>query len=134
VSRGNELIIVSRLDDEAFKVAETSGAFEIKPNVTGVPLNTVSAINLLQGYNSPSTLTPSRKVAIINFASSVLTQDPFKPRINVDALIGGIFYNPGDSWKSFKILKGDVPQAEELAQFDTLILSGSSYSVNGMAP
>lgn len=99
-----------------------------------MPLNTPSNINLLQSYNPPCTLAPCRKIAIINFASSVLSHDPFKPRINLDALIGGIFYNPGDSWRSFRILKGDVPQAEELAQFDTLILSGSSYSVNAMPP
>lgn len=122
------------LNEEAFKVAETSGVFEIKQNATGLPLDIISTTNLLQGYNPPPTQTPSKRVAIVNFASSVLNQDPFKPRINVEALLGGIFYNAGDSWRSFRILKGDVPQVEELAQFDTLILSGSSYSVNDMAP
>ena len=57
-----------------------------------------------------------------------------KPKIHIDGIFSGIFYNPGDQWRSYKILKNEIPKVEELALFDTVILSGSSYSVNNMAP
>ena len=47
-------------------------------------------------------------------------------------MLTGIFYQPGDQWKSFRILRGDIPKVEELAQYDTIILSGSSHCVNKM--
>jgi GMP synthase-like glutamine amidotransferase len=31
-------------------------------------------------------------------------------------------------------MKNEIPKLEELVQFDTVLLSGSSYSVNSMAP
>jgi hypothetical protein len=36
LARGDEVILVGRLDEEAFKVVETSGAFEMKANAVGV--------------------------------------------------------------------------------------------------
>ena len=57
-----------------------------------------------------------------------------KPRIHLEGLLSGIFYNDGEIWKSYRILAGNIPTAQELIGYDTVILGGSSHSVNNMPP
>lgn len=75
-----------------------------------------------------------RKIGIINFSSSVLNKDKMQPKIQIEGLLAGILYNPGDQWKSFRILKNDIPKVKDLADYNTIILTGSSYSVSDMSP
>ena len=58
--------------------------------------------------------------------------DKTLPKINLDCLFTGVFYRKGDLWSSFKIVKGEIPSPEEIIAYDTIILTGSSYSVNNM--
>jgi len=39
----------------------------------------------------------------------VTEPDKTAPKINLDCLFAGIFYQKGDKWKSYKILKGEIP-------------------------
>jgi hypothetical protein len=52
-----------------------------------------------------------RHIAIINFSLSVTEPDKTAPKINLDCLFAGIFYQKGDKWKSYKILKGEIPSS-----------------------
>lgn len=61
---------------------------------------------------------------------SVTNTDKTKAKINVDGLFSGIFYQNGDLWKSYKILLKEIPTIEELLQADTVMISGSTFSVN----
>jgi hypothetical protein len=45
-------------------------------------------------------------------------------------LFTGIFYNQGDQWVTYDALKRHYPTVEEYSELDTIILSGSSLSVN----
>lgn len=92
----------------------------------------METINLLKSGEKEGIVLPKRKIGIINFSTSTLNQDRLVAKIHIDGLFAGIFYNPGDEWRSFKILRGEVPKVEELMDYDTLILSGSSLSVNKM--
>lgn len=92
----------------------------------------METINLLKSGEKEGIVLPKRKIGIINFSTSTLNQDRLQAKIHIDGLFSGIFYNPGDEWKSFKILKGEIPKVEELMDYNTIILSGSSLSVNKM--
>ena len=63
---------------------------------------------------------------------SVLDTDKNKPKIHLLGLYSGIFYRKGDRWTNFDLLRGNVPTVEQLMSFDTIILSGSAYSVLNM--
>lgn len=52
--------------------------------------------------------------------------------MHLEGLLSGILFSCGDSWKSYRILKQDIPSAGELAAYDAIILSGSSYSVHNI--
>lgn len=92
----------------------------------------METINLLKSGEKEGIVLPKRKIGIINFSTSTLNQDRLQAKIHLEGLFSGIFYNPGDEWKAFKILRGEVPKVEELMDYNTLILSGSSLSVNKM--
>jgi GMP synthase-like glutamine amidotransferase len=49
-------------------------------------------------------------------------------------LFAGIFFQQGDHWKLFNVLKQDYPTKQEYMELDTIILSGSSLSVNDETP
>jgi GMP synthase-like glutamine amidotransferase len=71
-------------------------------------------------------------VLIINLSKSVTNADKAKPKINLDCLFSGMFFRSGDHWVSHKILLGQVPSVQELAEANTVFISGSTYSVNSM--
>ncbi len=71
-----------------------------------------------------------RKIGLINFAVSQNRTDFFKPKIHLIALFTGILYNENDEWVVYNALKGQYPSVNDYEQLDTVILSGSSYSVN----
>ena len=61
---------------------------------------------------------------------SVTNTDKTKAKVNVDGLFSGIFYQNGDLWKCYKVLLKEIPTVEELLQADTVMISGSTFSVN----
>lgn len=75
-----------------------------------------------------------RKIVIINNSASVTNVDKTKAKINVNGLFSGLFYRHGDRWKAYEILNNQVPTVEELVAADTVLVSGSTYSVNNMHP
>ena len=48
----------------------------------------------------------ANRVIIINFSGSVGREDKISPKINIEALYTGIFYQNQDIWSSYKILCG----------------------------
>jgi carbamoylphosphate synthase small subunit len=76
----------------------------------------------------------SKKIAIINFSASVANLDRLKPKIHIEGLYTGQFYQFGDRWRSYRILNNDVPSVEEINSQNVLLLSGSSHSVNNLCP
>ena len=73
-----------------------------------------------------------KRIMVINLSQSVTNVDKTRPKINLDGLFSGIYYRKGDIWKSYKILLEEIPTIEEMIQSDTIIISGSTYSVNNM--
>lgn len=47
----------------------------------------------------------TKKIGIINFALSQLRTDFLKPKMHLIGLFTGIFFNQGDEWKTYNILK-----------------------------
>lgn len=60
--------------------------------------------------------------------------DKTKPKINVNGLFSGLFYQHGDQWSVFELLNHQIPSVHDLLAFDTIMISGSTYSVNQMHP
>lgn len=75
-----------------------------------------------------------RRIAIINLSASVTNVDKTKPKINVNGLFSGLFYRHGDKWQTFEVLNHEIPSVNDLLCFDTIMISGSTYSVNQMHP
>jgi GMP synthase-like glutamine amidotransferase len=48
--------------------------------------------------------TPNKKIAIINFSSSVANEDKLKPKIHLEGLYAGQLFKFGDQWRSFRII------------------------------
>ena len=48
----------------------------------------------------------ANRVIIINFSGLVGREDKISPKINIEALYTGIFYQNQDNWSSYKILCG----------------------------
>ena len=73
-------------------------------------------------------------IAYMNVSGSQLRTDPYSPIINVRAIIMGQIYN-NEKWKSYNVLKGQVPTVEEFSAFDGVIIPGSTNSVlSNIAP
>lgn len=53
--------------------------------------------------------TQRTKVGIINFATSQLRNDYFNPKVNLLSLFAGIWFDHGDTWRRYDILKGNYP-------------------------
>lgn len=67
-------------------------------------------------------------------SASVANTDKTKPKINVNGLFSGLFYRHGDRWQTFELLNHEIPTVNDLLSFDTIMISGSTYSVNQMHP
>lgn len=71
----------------------------------------------------------NNRIGIINFSTSILNKNKLAPKINIEAIYLSIFYRNGDEWACYEILKNQIPTVEEITSFDTIMLTGSSYSV-----
>ena len=67
-------------------------------------------------------------------SQSVTNTDKCKTKINVDCLFSGMYYRNGEHWSSYKLLLKQIPTVQELAQANTVLISGSTFSVNSMHP
>lgn len=66
-------------------------------------------IELIKGKNIHETPERKRKIGIINFSTQTICKDKFKPKMHIEGILSGIFYNPGDEWHSFHILANKIP-------------------------
>ena len=70
----------------------------------------------------------NKKIGYIDVSKSQLNPDRFQPKINVFGLLLGTIFN-NENWNQFHILKGEIPSANELCDYETLIVPGSTNSI-----
>jgi hypothetical protein len=75
----------------------------------------------------------STQIAYLNVSGSQLRNDPYSPIINVRALVMGQVYN-NEQWKSYNILKDQIPKLEDFLSLDSVIIPGSTNSVLSNIP
>jgi GMP synthase-like glutamine amidotransferase len=71
---------------------------------------------------------PSKKIFLVNFATSQLNEDKLLPKIHLPGLIIGSLFNNED-WTVFWALRDDIPTYAQLLEADAVVIPGSSHSV-----
>lgn len=70
---------------------------------------------------------------MMNFATSQLREDQLQAKINICGLLLGTLFD-NQKWDYFPVLKGEIPNKDQLVQYDAVILPGSSYSASDAVP
>ncbi len=123
-----------RQNDELFVVIRVPFAFLAQLENLGVEklASTVEA-RVDRIYNLSEVKMSSKKIALMNFATSQLREDQLQPKINILSLLLGVLFD-NQKFSYFRILRGEVPSKEQLVQFDSIIMPGSSYSAMDSVP